>query len=58
MSNMRDIKEIEDAAERASEMQSNAEQNGSKYPGMKYEDGLREAFDWITGNSDEDPTRG
>lgn len=54
---MKDFKEIEDAAERAAEMQCEAEQNGSKYPGMKYEDGLREAFDWITGNAEEDPTR-
>lgn len=55
---MRDFKEIEDACERAAQMQCDSESNGSKYPGMKYEDGLREAFDWIMENMEEDPTRG
>lgn len=55
---MKTKKEIEDACERAAEMHDRASENGSKYPGMTYEDGLREAFDWITENQEEDPTEG
>ena len=27
---------------------SEAMENGSKYPGMSYEDGLRDGIDWVT----------
>ena len=27
----------------------------SKYPGMTYEEGVRAALDWITGDIDDDP---
>ncbi len=54
---MKSIDEIEEACERAAEMQNRATRNGSKYPGMTYEDGLREAFDWICGNEETDPTQ-
>ena len=53
---MRDIEEIEEACERAALMQYKANENGSSYRGMSYEDGLREAFDWVCGHADEDPT--
>lgn len=48
--------EIEAACERAAVLQNRASQNGSMFRNMTYEDGLREAFDWICGNQDEDPT--
>jgi hypothetical protein len=53
---MRNLDEVEAACERAAKMQGEAEENGSKYFGMKYEDGLREAFDWVMENMAEDPT--
>lgn len=31
------------------------DKGGSKYPGMSYEDGIREALDWVSGDSDEAP---
>lgn len=27
----------------------------SRYPGMSYEDGVRAALDWVTGEVDENP---
>ena len=54
---MKDIKEIEDACKRASDMQNESRDNGSKYRGMTYEDGLLEALDWVCDNVDEDPTQ-
>ena len=35
-----------------------AEKNGSKYPGMTYEEGIRAALDWVTGFSDDEPMEG
>lgn len=33
-----------------------AEDSGrSKFPGMTYEQGVRNAIDWLTGNSDDNP---
>jgi hypothetical protein len=32
-----------------------AESEGTKFPGMTYEEGVRAAIDWITGNSDDYP---
>ena len=55
---MKDIKIIEDAAERAAVMQDTSRENGSKYRSMTYEDGLRDALDWVCENIDEDPTMG
>ena len=55
---MKDIKEIEEACERAADMQCKAADKGSKYPGMSYEDGLREGLDWVCDNQEEDPTKG
>lgn len=55
---MRTEDEIQEACERAAMMQNKADRKGvSKYPSMKYEDGLREAFDWIMENQDDDPTK-
>jgi hypothetical protein len=53
---MKDIKEIEEACDRAADLQNEARDNGSKYRGMTYEDGLRDALDWVCENTDEDPT--
>jgi len=53
---MKDIQEIEEACERAADMQAEASNNGSKYPAMTYEDGLREGLDWVCENVEEDPT--
>lgn len=50
--------EIEAAAERAARMQNRAQDHGSRFFGMTYEDGLREGLDWVMDNSDEDPTQG
>lgn len=54
---MKDITEIEAACERAAKMQNTSRKKGSKYPGMTYEDGLRDALDWMLDNVDEDPTQ-
>ena len=32
-----------------------AMENGTQYPGMTYEDGVREALDWLFGRSDNSP---
>jgi len=53
---MRAPREIEKACERAERLHDASRQDGSKYRGMTYEDGLRDAFDWICENVDEDPT--
>lgn len=54
---MKDIKQIEEACERAAKMANQAADAGrSKYFSMTYEDGLRDALDWVCSNSDEDPT--
>lgn len=54
---MKSHEEIEAACERAAVMQNESANNGSKFSGMTYEDGLREALDWVCENSDEDPTK-
>ena len=54
---MKDETEVEEACERAAKMQNKARNTGSLYGGMTYEDGLREAFDWVMENSDDDPTK-
>lgn len=54
---MKSKEEVDQALDRAIDMQSNAFAKGSKYSGMSYEDGLREALDWVMENSDEDPTK-
>jgi hypothetical protein len=53
---MKDEKEINEAAERAADLRYAASDSGSKYPSMTYEDGLRDALDWVCGNQDDDPT--
>lgn len=54
---MKDEREVNDAAERAADMQDAARKAGrSQYPNMAFEDGVREALDWVVGNVDEDPT--
>jgi hypothetical protein len=53
---MKDEIEIEEACERAEKLQSRASKRGSKYPHLTYEDGLREALDWVCENAEDDPT--
>ena len=31
------------------------EANGTQFPGMSYEEGVRAAIDWMAGNTDERP---
>lgn len=31
------------------------DKGGSSYPGMTYEQGVREGIDWVTGNADDAP---
>ncbi len=33
-------------------------ENGSKWPGMSYEQGVQAALDWVTGQIDEAPMDG
>ena len=55
---MRTEQEIRDAASRALELFLAKETTGrSKYSGMTYEDGLQDAFDWVAGEINEDPTK-
>ena len=54
---MQDINEIEEAAERAAKLHHKAEDQGSKYRGMTYEQGVRDALDWVLENVEEDPTK-
>jgi hypothetical protein len=53
---MKDSDEIEAACERAAKLHDKSRESGSKYRGMTYEDGLREALDWACENVEEDPT--
>jgi len=53
---MKDYREIEAACERAAQLQDRAREDGSKFRGMTYEDGLREALDWVCENVEDDPT--
>jgi hypothetical protein len=53
---MKDVSEIEEAGERAAKMQRAARKTASRYYGMTYEDGLRDALDWVCENVEEDPT--
>lgn len=48
---MKDESEIQAMCDKAAD----AAMEGSKYPGMSYEEGIREALDWVLGNiPDED----
>jgi hypothetical protein len=33
----------------------NMDSVGSKWPGMSYEQGVRDALEWVTGSSDDPP---
>lgn len=51
---MRDETEVQKMADKA----ASAANHGTKYPGMSYEEGLREALDWVLDESipeDESP---
>ena len=50
---MRDEIIIEDASDRAADMAHNP---NPKWSGMTYEQGLRDALDWVLELNDEDPT--
>jgi hypothetical protein len=30
-------------------------EHGSKFPGMSFEDGVKHALEWVTGETDENP---
>lgn len=45
-------KEIDEVIDWTSESESTGSSN---YPGMTYEQGVRAAIDWVTGESDERP---
>jgi hypothetical protein len=36
-------------------MAGRAIEEGSKYPGMTYEEGVRAALEWVTGDVDDHP---
>lgn len=46
-----DKDEIQDMRDKA----ANACHKGSKYPGMSYEEGLRDALEWVLGDAEEKP---
>jgi hypothetical protein len=48
---VRSDEEIEDLASRAAERTH----QGTKWPAMTYEEGVRAALDWLMGDVDEDP---
>jgi len=49
---VRDEKEVFELIDKISEVQ---EEKGSNFPGMSYEDGIKEVLDWLTGNTDSNP---
>lgn len=49
--------EAEEFQNRVLDMYDKAQRKGSKYPGMTYEQGLREAVDWIMEDQEDDPTQ-
>jgi hypothetical protein len=48
---VRSEKEIDEVMNKAAE----AMDNGSKFFGMSYEDGVRETIEWLRGDSEESP---
>jgi hypothetical protein len=48
----RTTKQIDDLISKCWDQEN---EGGSKYPGMTFEQGIKEAIDWITGNQDETP---
>jgi len=48
---VRTDEEIEDLARRAAERSHQP----TRWPGQTYEQGVRDALDWLTGDNDEDP---
>lgn len=53
---MKEIEEIEEACNRATKNQKYSREQGSRFRGMTYEDGVRDALDWVCENIEEDPT--
>jgi hypothetical protein len=49
---MRDQEEIDEQINQAMER---FDMGRSKFPNMSYEEGVREALEWVTGNSDDAP---
>lgn len=48
---VRTDKEIDEVLNKASESM----EHGSKYPGMSYEDGIKNMYEWLCGLIDDDP---
>lgn len=54
---MKDETEVNEASDRAAVMVAISRKMGrSQHHGMTYEEGLRDALDWVAENIDEDPT--
>jgi len=49
------VEVTEEAVERVLEKANHGIDNGTAFAGMSYEDGVRDAIDWITGNDDAEP---
>ena len=49
---IKDESEVEDACNRA----VNHANKTPRYPGMSYDEGLRDALEWVLGDAEEDPT--
>lgn len=54
---MKEEDEISEARDRAADNCHDVSKRGwSRYPGMTYEEGVRNALEWVLGDSDDDPT--
>jgi len=48
---VRTQKEINDVLDTASELI----EEGGRFPGMSYEEGIKEMYDWLVGNTEDNP---
>lgn len=49
---VRTEEEVNEVLDKCSQQE---DEGGSRWPGMTYEQGVRNALDWITGNVDDNP---
>jgi len=52
---MYQIKRSDEEIDAAVNWAFDAEESGSRYPGMSYENGVQAALDWVVGNTDDRP---
>ncbi len=52
--NMKDESEIRDEYDRMADAAASADEDGSKFRGMTYEQGLRDALEWVLGEYEGD----